>query len=89
MRARREAGHGALGRAVWAVVAMACVSLAPEAVRSQPPVGPPQLEAHVWPHEGRPETLVAGAADDFWTISGAHYRFDGTKLGELAFSDRL
>ena len=74
---------------MWAVVAMACVSLAPEAVRSQPPVGPPQLEAHVWPHEGRPETLVAGAADDFWTISGAHYRFDGTKLGELAFSDRL
>jgi hypothetical protein len=26
--------------------------------------------------------------DDFWTTSGVHYRFDGTKLGTLAFADQ-
>jgi hypothetical protein len=51
--------------------------------------GARRLEAHVWPNDGEPAPLTAGAADDLWTISGSHYRFDGTKLGQLTFSDRL
>jgi len=59
------------------------------AARSQAVTGARRLEAHVWPNDGEPAPLTAGATDDLWTISGSHYRFDGTKLGQLTFSDRL
>ncbi len=47
------------------------------------------LEAHVWAHDGQVGPLEAASSDDFWTSSGTHYRFDGTSLGKLSFSDQL
>jgi hypothetical protein len=46
------------------------------------------LEAHVWRNsaDGEASPLVAGKADDFWTSAGVHYRFDGTRIGELSFA---
>jgi len=79
-------GHG---RLLFAAIAAAYVALAPARVEAQSPAGARRLEAHVWAQAADPGPLVAGAADDFWTSYGWHYRFDGTKLGELEFSDRL
>jgi hypothetical protein len=90
MRARSAAepmfGRGHL---LLAAITTACAALAPGAVEAQSPAGARRLEAHVWPNDGEPAPLTAGAADDLWTISGSHHRFDGTKLGQLEFSDRF
>ena len=82
-------GRSGSVRSLLAAAAAACIALAPASVVSQPAAAASRLEAHVWAHDGHPGPLAAGAADDFWTSSGSHYRFDGTKLGELQFSDRL
>ena len=82
-------GRSGSVRSLLAAAAAACIALAPASVASQPAAAASRLEAHVWAHDGHPGPLAAGAADDFWTSSGSHYRFDGTKLGELQFSDRL
>jgi hypothetical protein len=44
-----------------------------------------ELEVHVWNHEGDVGPLSAGTKDDFWTRSGIHYLFNGTRLGGLSF----
>ena len=74
---------------LFAAITAACVALAPTGVEAQSPAGARRLEAHVWAQDAEQGPLTAGAADDFWTSYGWHYRFDGTKLGELEFSDRL
>jgi hypothetical protein len=74
---------------LFAAATAASVTLTPGFAWSQAVTGARRLEAHVWPNDGEPAPLAAGAADDLWTISGSHYRFDGTKLGQLSFSDRL
>jgi hypothetical protein len=71
--------------------AMALVAAALQMLPPLGAVGAPvdrtrPLEAHVWPYEGPAAPIVAGAADDFWTASGTHYRIDGTVLGKLTFS---
>ncbi len=71
-----------------AFVAVA-LALAPASVSSQSIAASRILEAHVWSYDTQPGSLTPGAADDFWTLSGVHYRFDGTILGKLVFSDRL
>jgi hypothetical protein len=76
-------------RLLWAAVTAASVTLTAGAAWSQAVTGARRLEAHVWPNDGEPAPLAAGAADDLWTLSGSHFRFDGTMLGQLAFSDRL
>lgn len=44
-----------------------------------------ELEAHVWNHDGDVGPLTAGTKDDFWTRSGIHYLFNGSRIGALSF----